>query len=38
VAVRLGTKIEWDAESLRCPGAAEADGLIRRDYRSGWSL
>jgi predicted dehydrogenase len=38
VAYRLGKKIEWDAENLRCPNAPEAAPLIRRAYRSGWEL
>lgn len=38
VAYRLGRKIEWDAENLRCPNAPEAATLIRRAYRKGWEL
>ena len=38
VAIRTGKKIEWDAASLRCPNAPEADRYIRREYRAGWSL
>ncbi len=38
IAYRLGKKLEWDAVSLRCTNAPEADRLIRREYRKGWVL
>jgi hypothetical protein len=38
LAVRLGKKIEWDAQALKAKNASEADELIRREYRPGWSL
>ena len=38
VAYRVGKKLEWDAENLQCPNAPEAEPLIRRKYREGWSL
>ncbi len=38
VAYRVGRKLEWDAKALRAVNAPEADPLLRRDYRSGWSL
>ena len=38
LAVRLGKKIEWDAGALKATNAPEADELIRRKYRRGWSL
>lgn len=38
VAYRLGKRIEWDSKNLKCPNAPEADPLIRRNYRDGWSL
>lgn len=38
LAVRLGKKIEWDATALKAKNAPEADELIRREYRPGWSL
>ena len=38
LAVRLGKKIEWDAEALKATNAPEADELIRREYRKGWDL
>ena len=37
-AYRLGTKLEWDPENLRCPNCPAADRLIRKTYRKGWSL
>jgi predicted dehydrogenase len=38
VAYRVGKKLEWDAEALRCPGTPEADKFIKREYRKGWSI
>jgi predicted dehydrogenase len=38
VAFRVGKKITWDAEKMECVGCPEADPLIRRQPRSGWSL
>jgi predicted dehydrogenase len=38
VAFRTGKQIEWDAENLRAKNAPEADQLIRREYRKGWTL
>lgn len=38
LAVRLGKKIAWDGPAMRATNAPEADALIRRDYRAGWSL
>jgi len=38
VAYRLGRKIEWDAANLKCVGCPDADLLIRREYRPGWTL
>ena len=38
VAYRLGRKIEWDASNLKCINCPEADLLIRRPYRAGWTL
>ena len=38
VAYRIGKKIEWDADQLRCPNAPEAAEIIRRAYRPGWKL
>lgn len=38
VAYRIGKKIEWDADNLRCTNAPEAASIIRREYRPGWKL
>jgi hypothetical protein len=38
VAYRLGRRLEWDADNLRCTNAPEAAALIRRAYRKGWEL
>jgi hypothetical protein len=38
LAVRLGKKIEWDAENQRAKNAPEAEPLIRREYRNGWTV
>jgi predicted dehydrogenase len=38
VAKRLDTRIAWDAAGLRVTNQPEAEALIRRPYRAGWSL
>jgi predicted dehydrogenase len=38
VAIRLGKKIDWDGPSMRTVGAPEAQALLKRAYRSGWTL
>jgi predicted dehydrogenase len=38
VAYRVGRRLDWDAENLRCPNAREADPFLRRAYRQGWEL
>ena len=38
VAYRLGNKIEWDAENLKVTNNPDAEPLIQRAYRQGWSL
>lgn len=38
VAYRVGKKIEWDAENMTAKNLPEAERLIRRPYRQGWSL
>ena len=38
VAYRTGTKLEWDAENLRVTNAPEANALLSREYRAGWTL
>lgn len=38
VAKRLDARIAWDAGNLRVTNNPEAEPLIRRPYREGWSL
>jgi predicted dehydrogenase len=38
VAYRLGRRLEWDADNLRCTNLPEANAIIRRAYRKGWEL
>ena len=38
IAIRVGKKIEWDAERLQVTNAPEAAQYIQREYRKGWSL
>jgi hypothetical protein len=38
VACRLGKKPEWDPVNLKATNAPEADRLIRKTCRKGWSL
>ncbi len=38
VAYRLGQTIEWNPDTLTATNAPEADAIIRREYRPGWSL
>jgi len=38
IAFRTGKKIEWNAAKMRIPNAPEAERLLRREYRKGWSL
>ncbi len=38
VAYRLGRRLEWDTDGLRCPNVPAAAALIRREYRKGWEL
>jgi len=38
VAYRAGKKLEWDAKNMKFPNAPEAEELLSRSYREGWSL
>jgi predicted dehydrogenase len=38
VAYRCGKRIDWDAANLRIPNAPEAEQLLSREYRAGWTL
>ena len=38
VSYRSGKAIEWDAENLKVTNAPEAQPLIHKEYRKGWTL
>jgi len=38
LAIRLGGRIEWDAATARVRGRPEAEPLVHRPYRKGWTL
>ncbi len=38
VALRAGQRIEWDAPKMQAVGCPAAEKLLKRDYRSGWTL
>ena len=38
VALRVGRRIDWDAEKMQVKDCPEAEPLIRRPYRDGWTL
>jgi hypothetical protein len=38
VAAFAGRKIEWDGPAMKVKNVAEADKLLARKYREGWSL
>jgi predicted dehydrogenase len=38
VALRAGTKIDWDAAGMRAKNNTDADRYIRREYRKGFSI
>jgi hypothetical protein len=40
VALRAGRRIDWDAEAMKPKNCSDTEVLrvIRREYRSGWSL
>ena len=38
VAYRVGKKIEWDSVNLKTRNCPDADRLIRKQYRKGWTL
>jgi predicted dehydrogenase len=38
VAYRVGKRIDWDARNMRIRNAPEAERLLGREYRKGWSL
>jgi predicted dehydrogenase len=38
VALRTGKKLTWDPKSLKATNCPQADALLRREYRKGWTL
>ena len=36
LSYKLGRSVEWDGEKGECVGDAEANRLLRREYRKGW--
>jgi len=38
IAYRAGEKLQWDPVNMRFPNYPEAEKLLRRDYRPGWTL
>jgi predicted dehydrogenase len=38
VAYRTGQKLEWDPAALKATNCPEADALIQKRYREGWTL
>lgn len=38
VAFRTGKKLEWDGANLKVTSCPEAERLVRREYRRGWTL
>lgn len=38
VAYRSGSALEWDAAGMKITNAPEANNLLQREYRQGWTL
>ncbi len=38
LTLRAGKKIEWDAKNMRATNAPELAPLIKKEYRSGWTI
>jgi predicted dehydrogenase len=38
VAMRVGKRLEWDGEALKCTNCPEAAQYIKREYRKGWTV
>ncbi len=38
VALRVGERIEWDAEAMAITNAPAANSFVSREYRTGWRL
>jgi predicted dehydrogenase len=37
VSYYVGRKLDWDAAQMKCADCPEADALLRKTYREGWS-
>lgn len=38
LAIRMGQRLEWDAETMTVTNLAAANQYLRREYRPGWAL
>jgi len=38
VAIASGKPIEWDSRNLKITNSSDANRLVRRKYRRGWTL
>ena len=38
VAMRVGKKLSWDATSIKCSNAPEAEKYLKESYRAGWEI
>ena len=38
VSLRLGRRIDWDAERMEARGNSDAEPIIHGSYRAGWEL
>jgi predicted dehydrogenase len=38
LALRLGRRVDWDAQRMEVTGIADAEPMIREPYRAGWEL
>ena len=38
LAYRVGKKLEWDPANMKFPNCPEAEALLKREYREGWTL
>ena len=38
IAIRTGTKLDWDAKAMRFTNHDQANRLLKADYQNGWKL
>jgi predicted dehydrogenase len=38
VAIKAGTKLQWDGENFKVTNNSEANKYLRREYRKGWEI